>query len=195
LSDRGRLLVFAAPAGGGKSTVIRRLREAHPDWGFSVSATTRSPRPGEQEGREYYYLSRAEFECRLAAGEFLEHEEVHGDLYGTLIAPTRDRLEKGETLIFDLDVYGALNVKKTFPEAFTIFLLPPSREILRRRLEGRGTESPEVVERRLSRADLEIKLAPQFDVQIVNDDLDETVAKVDTAIVRHFTQDKLLNHS
>jgi guanylate kinase len=180
------LIVFAAPSGGGKGTVIRRLRERHPDWGFSVSATTRAPRPGELDGREYYFLSIEEFRRRLNAGEFLEHEEVHGDLYGTLIAPTRERLEKGETLIFDLDVYGALNVKKAFPEAQSIFLLPPSREVLRQRLEGRKTESPEIVERRLSRADLELKLAPQFDVQIINDDLDMTVAEVDRAIAARF---------
>jgi guanylate kinase len=184
LSERGWLLVFAAPAGGGKSTVIHRLREHHPEWGFSVSATTRAPRPGEMDGREYYYISRAKFEQRVASGEFLEHEEVHGDLYGTLIGPTRERIAHGETLVFDLDVKGALNVKKTFPEALTIFLLPPSLAVLRQRLEGRKTESPDVIERRLSRAAMEMVLAPQFDVQVVNDDLDKTVAAVEAAIAR-----------
>lgn len=184
----GRLIVFAAPAGGGKSTVIRRLREVHPEWGFSVSATTRAPRAGEVDGREYYFLAREEFTRRVAAGEFLEHEEVHGDLYGTLKAPTFERLARGETLIFDLDVKGALNVKAAYPEALSIFLLPPSRDVLRRRLEGRRTESRESVERRLVRADMELALAPRFDVQIVNDDLETTVAGVEKAIAARFTR-------
>ncbi len=174
--------MFAAPAGGGKSTVIKQLRERHPDWTFSVSATTRPPRPGEQDGREYVFLPRAEFERRMKAGEFLEHEEVHGELYGTLVAPTRARLERGETVIFDLDVKGALNVKRHFPSAVTIFLLPPSPEVLRERLMKRSTEPPELIEKRLTRAELELALAPQFDVQVVNDDLLETVAAVDVAI-------------
>jgi guanylate kinase len=182
----GRLIVFAAPAGGGKSTVIRRLREIHPDWGFSISATTRAPREGEADGREYYFLARSEFERRVAAGEFLEHENVHGDLYGTLKAPTYERLTRGETLIFDLDVKGALNVKAAYPAALSIFLLPPSRDVLRQRLEGRRTETPESVERRLARADMELALASQFDIQIVNNDLDATVAEVETAIAARF---------
>jgi guanylate kinase len=182
LSNGGALIVFAAPAGGGKSTVIRRLRDTHPGWGFSCSATTRPPRPGEVDGREYYFLARDEFLRRVAAGEFLEHEDVHGELYGTLIAPTRDRIRGGEVVIFDLDVKGALNVKRFFPEAVTLFLLPPSREVLRARLEGRGTEPPELVERRLARAEMELALAPQFDVRIVNDHLDRTVAEVEEAL-------------
>lgn len=182
----GRLIVFAAPAGGGKSTVIRRLRETHPDWGFSVSATTRPPRTGEVDGREYYFLTREEFERRVTAGEFLEHENVHGDLYGTLKAPTFDRLTRGETLIFDLDVKGALNVKAAYPAALSIFLLPPSRDVLQRRLEGRRTETPASVARRLARADMELALAPQFDVRILNDNLDATVIEVEKAIAARF---------
>jgi len=186
--NSGRLVVFAAPAGGGKSTVIGRLRAAYPTWGFSISATTRSPRPGEVDGREYYFLSREEFLRRVEAGEFLEHEEVHGEYYGTLIAPTRERLERGETVIFDLDVKGALNLKAHFPEALSIFLLPPSREVLRQRLEARKTESRELVERRLSRADMELELAPRFDVRIVNDDLDKAVRETEQAILTFFAQ-------
>jgi guanylate kinase len=191
----GRLIVFAAPAGGGKSTVIGRLRKAHPDWGFSVSATTRSPRPGEMDGREYYFLAREEFLRRVAVGEFLEHEEVHGEHYGTLIAPTRERLEGGETVIFDLDVKGALNLKAHFPEALSIFLLPPSRDVLRQRLEARNTESPELVERRLARADMELALAPRFDAQIVNDDLEKTVAETEAAIANRFAAGRTSQNS
>jgi guanylate kinase len=187
--SKGRLIVFAAPAGGGKSTVIGRLRTAHPDWGFSISATTRRPRPGETDGKEYYFLTREEFLRRVAADEFLEHEDVHGELYGTLIAPTRERLNRGETVIFDLDVKGALNLKAHFPEALSIFLLPPSREVLRQRLVARKTETPELVERRLARADMELALAPRFDVSIVNDQLDRTVTDTEQAIVRYFAPD------
>jgi len=186
LSERGRLIVFAAPAGGGKSTVIGRIRSAHPDWGFSVSATTRAPRAGELDHREYHFISKTEFERRVAAGEFLEHEEVHGDLYGTLRAPTNEALEHGQTLVFDLDVKGALSIKRAFPEALSIFLMPPSRDVLRKRLEGRKTETPESVERRLSRADMELGMADLFDVRIVNDDLSATVREVETAIAARF---------
>jgi guanylate kinase len=140
------------------------------------------------DGREYYFLTRAEFERRVEAGEFLEHEDVHGELYGTLLAPTERRLERGEAIIFDLDVKGALSVKRAFPEALTIFLLPPSREVLRARLQNRGTEPQELVERRLSRADMELSRAGEFDVQIINDDLDTTVTQVETAIVQRFPQ-------
>ncbi|MFZ5433396.1 MAG: guanylate kinase [Calditrichota bacterium] len=186
MSSRGRLIVFAAPAGGGKSTVIGRLRTKYPEWGFSVSATTRLPRPGEQDGREYYFLSRDEFLARVERGEFLEHEDVHGELYGTLRGPTEVRIQKGETLIFDLDVKGALNVKAVFPEAFTIFIVPPSREVLRQRLENRKTEPPELIERRLARADMELGLADRFDVRIINDDLDTAVRDVEQAIANRF---------
>jgi guanylate kinase len=182
LSNRGRLIVFAAPAGGGKSTIIKRLRDAHPDWSFSCSATTRKPRAGETDGQEYYFLSREEFLSRVKAGKFLEHEEVHGDLYGTLKQPMDERLERGETVIFDLDVKGALTVKKVYPEALTIFIMPPSMSILRERLLSRHTESAEAVERRLSRADLELKLAPQFDVCVLNNDLEAAVVNVEGAI-------------
>lgn len=188
MSSRGRLIVVASPAGGGKSTIIRRLRENHPDWGFSISATTRPPRPGEQDGREYHFLSREEFLRRVRTAEFLEHEEVHGELYGTLIAPTRERLERGETMIFDLDVKGALSVKAEFPEAFSIFLLPPSREVLRWRLQNRGTESPELVERRLARADMELGLTDKFDIRIINDDLNTAVSETEAAIAARFAE-------
>lgn len=166
--------------------MIGRLRAAHPDWGFSVSATTRPPRPGEADGREYYFLSRSEFLRRIEAREFLEHEEVHGEHYGTLIAPTRERMERGETVIFDLDVKGALSLKAHFPEALSIFLFPPSREILRQRLTARKTEAPELVERRLARADMELAQAPRFDARIINDTLDKAIAETERAIAEHF---------
>jgi guanylate kinase len=185
LSNAGKLIVFAAPAGGGKSTIIKLLRAAHPEWGFSCSATTRKPRPGETNGNEYYFIDRDDFVRRIDNNEFLEHEEVHGDLYGTLKQPTDERLERGETVIFDLDVKGALNIKKFYPDALTLFIMPPSREILKQRLVDRGTEPPEVVERRLSRADLELGLAPQFDIRVINDDLVRIVAEIEGIIAQH----------
>ena len=186
MSSRGRLLVFAAPAGTGKSTIISRLRERHPAWGFSCSATTRSPRPGEQDGRDYYFLSRDEFLRRVRAGEFFEHEDVHGELYGTLKTPTLTRLEAGETLIFDLDVKGALSVKAGFPAALTIFILPPSLAALRERLVKRSTEPPELIERRLRRVDLEMQYAERFDHRVVNDDLERAVDEVESIVARGF---------
>lgn len=184
--NSGRLIVFASPAGGGKTTIIQKLRERHADWTFSVSATTRKPRPGEVHGREYYFFTREEFLRRVDASEFLEHEDVHGELYGTLIAPTRERLDNRETVIFDLDVKGALNVKRYFPGALTVFVLPPSREALRERLMKRHTETPDLIEKRLARADMELALAPEFDVQVVNDDLECAVKQVDEAIAHRF---------
>ena len=166
--------------------MIRRLRQNHPVWGFSVSGTTRPPRPGESDGREYFFFSREEFLRRVQAGEFLEHEDVHGESYGTLIVPTRERFERGETVLFDLDVKGAISLKRIFPEALSVFLLPPSRDVLRQRLENRGTESPELVERRLARADMELDLAPRFDVRVVNDDLETCVSAVEAAIAARF---------
>jgi len=168
--------------------VIQRLMERHPDWGFSCSATTREPRPGEVDGDHYYFLSRGEFERRVDQGEFLEHEPVHGNLYGTLRTVTEERVQHGETVIFDLDVKGALSVKRAFPEAFSIFLLPPSMEVLEQRLRGRRTEDDADVKLRLSRAEMELELADRFDVRIVNDDLEQTVADVQGAIDRRFRE-------
>lgn len=177
MSDTGLLVVVCAPSGGGKSTIIKRLMAQNPEWTFSVSATTRPPREGEKDGREYYFLSREEFLRRVETGEFLEYEEVHGDLYGTLRAPTEERVAHGETVIFDLDVKGALSVKKSFPEALTIFLLPPSMEVLRERLMNRRTEPLATVERRLTRCGMEMKLADRFDARVVNDKLEQAVAE------------------
>jgi guanylate kinase len=186
LNSKARLIVFASPSGGGKGTIIRRLLVNHPEWGLSCSATTRSPRPNEQDGREHYFLSPEEFQRRLEVGEFLEHEQIHTDFYGTLRPVTEERVRRGETVVFDLDVKGALSVKRAFPEAFLIFLLPPSMEILEQRLRNRKTEREEVIRIRLSRAEMEMALADRFDVRIVNDDLDQTVKDVETAIAGRF---------
>jgi guanylate kinase len=188
LNSKARLIVFASPSGGGKGTIIRRLLSSHPEWGLSCSATTRAPRPTEQDGREHYFLTAEEFQRRLDAGEFLEHEQIHTDLYGTLKPVTEERMNRAETVVFDLDVKGALSVKRAFPEAFLIFLLPPSVEVLEQRLRNRKTESDEVIRIRLSRAEMEMTLADRFDVRIVNDDLEQTVQNVETAIAARFAE-------
>ena len=182
MSKRGRLLVFSSPSGGGKNTIINALRQRHPDWGYSVSVTTRAPRPGEVDGQIYHFVSREEFEKKIADGDFLEYEEVHGYLYGTLKSETLRRLDSGETLCFDLDVKGALHIKKLIPEALLIFLEPPSKEVLIERLRGRLTDSPEEMERRLERMDMEIALADKFDIRVVNDDLERVVDELDSRI-------------
>ncbi|MBU1706569.1 guanylate kinase [bacterium] len=179
MSKRGRLLVFSSPSGGGKNTIINALRKRHPDWGYSVSVTTRQPRSGEVNGEIYHFVSREEFEKKIEAGDFLEYEEVHGYLYGTLKSETMRRLDSGETLCFDLDVKGALHIKKLIPEALLIFLKPPSKEVLLERLRGRLTDSPEEMSRRLERMDMELSLAPQFDICVVNDELERVVGELD----------------
>jgi len=185
LSKRGRLLVFSSPSGGGKTTVINALRERHPDWGYSVSATTREPRPGEVDGQHYHFISREEFEKRIAAGDFLECEEVHGYLYGTLKTETLRRYEAGETLCFDLDVKGALHLKELIPEALLIFLEPPSKEILIDRLRKRLTDSPDEMARRLKRVEMELSQADKFDIRVVNDSLDRIVGELNDRIVEN----------
>ncbi len=178
MSRVGRLIVFAAPAGGGKTTVIRAVRAKHPEWLFSCSATTRAPRPGEVNGQDYYFLSREEFLSRVAAGEFLEHEDVHGNLYGTLRTVVDEALAKGETMVLDLDVKGAASIKRHYLDALTIFIKPPSLEILQERLVKRGTESAEVIAKRLARAEMELAQADKFDCVIINNEIDQAVANV-----------------
>ncbi len=195
MSKRGRLLIFSSPAGGGKNTIINALRKRHPDWGYSVSVTTRAPRPGDVNGRNYHFVSREEFEQKIADGDFLEHEEVHGYLYGTLKSETLLRLENGETLCFDLDVKGALHIKELIPEALLIFLEPPSKEILIERLRGRLTDSPEEMARRLERMDMELSQAPKFDICVVNDSLERVIGELDGWILSYTFQKKERNDS
>lgn len=170
--------MFAAPAGGGKTTVIKAVRAKHPEWKFSCSATTREARPNEVDGQDYFFLTRDEFLRRVAAGEFLEHEAVHGNLYGTLRQPVEDALIHSHTLVLDLDVKGAATVKRLYPEALTIFIKPPSLSILHERLTRRGTESTEVIARRLARAEMEMAQADTFDCVVVNDEIEQAVADV-----------------
>lgn len=176
---RGAALIFSAPSGCGKTTIINRLREVFPQLGFSVSATSRSPRAGEQHGREYYFLTHQQFREAIGNGEFLEWQEVYaGSFYGTLRSEVQRMWRDGRVVLFDIDVKGALNLKQALGEAaLTIFIAPPSLPVLRERLEGRATEAPEVIAKRLARAEEEMGYAERFDAVIVNDLLDQAVAQ------------------
>ena len=177
---KGKLIIFSAPSGSGKSTIINYLMAQNLNLAFSVSATSRPPRGAEQHGVEYYFLSTEEFKQRIANDEFLEYEEVYENrFYGTLKAPIEKQLEEGYNVVFDVDVVGGCNIKKYYGErALSIFIQPPSVEELRKRLVGRGTDTPEVIESRIAKAEFELGFADKFDIVIVNDDLDK--AKEDT---------------
>jgi guanylate kinase len=169
------VLVVTGPSGVGKGTLIRSLLERRPDYRLSVSATTREPRRGEQDGRDYHFLSEEEFERRRAAGDFLEHAQYAGNRYGTL----KEEVERApENLVLEIEVEGARQVKQRLPEATQVFIAPPSDEALRERLEGRQTDAPEVIERRLARAKEELAARQEFKRVIVNDDLDRAVEEL-----------------
>ncbi|MCI5561186.1 MAG: guanylate kinase [Phocaeicola sp.] len=173
MEQQGKLIIFSAPSGSGKSTIINYLLQQKLHLAFSISATSRPPRGEEKHGVEYFFLSPEEFKARIAKGEFLEYEEVYPDrFYGTLKAQVEAQLAKGENVIFDVDVVGGCNIKSYYGErALSIFVQPPSIEELRKRLIGRGTDSPEVIEDRVNKAAYELSFAPRFDKVIINEDL------------------------
>ena len=182
---RGVLFVVSGPSGVGKGTVNKRLFEEFGNAvAFSVSATTRGPREGEVDGREYFFISRQEFEKRVANNEFLEHAEYAGNCYGTPRDYVLSLLERGVSVILEIDVQGAMQVKRRMPECVSVFILPPSFEELEHRLRGRGTETPEKIERRLAAAKAEMAHAPQYDYQIINDDLDAAYARLREVFIR-----------
>ena len=172
----GKLIIFSAPSGSGKSTIINWLMghsELH--LAFSISCTSRAPRGTERHGVEYFFLTPQEFRQRIAEGEFLEYEEVYHDrFYGTLKSQVEKQLEAGQNVVLDIDVKGACNIKEYYQdEALALFIQPPSIEALRQRLEGRGTDAPEVIEQRIARAEFELSYAPKFDRVVVNDVLQQ----------------------
>lgn len=183
-----RLFVISGPSGAGKGTLLAELRKQRPDLGLTVSATTRSPRPGEVDGTSYYFLSDEEFRRRIAAGEFVEWAEVHGHLYGTLVSEVKRLLAKGHSLVLEIDVQGALNVRKVYPDAVLVFIEPPSIQVLEERLRGRGTEDEASIELRLKNARHEMELADQYDVRIVNDTVDRAAQELGS-VMRRFEMD------
>ncbi|GAB2586445.1 guanylate kinase [Streptomyces capparidis] len=183
MTHRPRLTVLSGPSGVGKSTVVAHMRKEHPEVWLSVSATTRRPRPGEQHGVHYYFVDDDEFDKLIANGELLEWAEFAGNRYGTPRAAVMERLERGEPVLLEIDLQGARLVRQSMPEAQLVFLAPPSWEELVRRLTGRGTEAPEVIERRLAAARVELAAESEFDVTLVNTSV-EDVARELLALLR-----------
>ena len=175
-----RVLVLSGPSAVGKSTVVRALREKLPDLHFSVSATTREPRPGEVEGVDYYFVTPERFQELIDSGELLEWAEIHGGLHrsGTPSAPVRRAADAGLPVLIEVDLAGARAVKRALPDALSVFLAPPSREALRERLVGRGTETPERMARRLATADTELAAQGEFDAVVVNSQLESACAEL-----------------
>lgn len=174
---KGKLLIFSAPSGSGKSTIVNWLNQEHPELNmhFSISCTTRAPRGTEQHGVEYFFLTPEEFKANIAKDAFIEYEEVYTDrYYGTLKSQVEAQRERGENVVFDVDVKGGCNIKQQYgDDALSIFIQPPSIDELRRRLVGRATDAPEVIEQRLAKSEYELTFADKFDIVIINDDLEK----------------------
>ena len=185
----GKLIIFSAPSGSGKSTIINYLLTQDLNLAFSISATSRAPLGTEKHGIEYFFLTPEEFRRRIENNEFLEYEEVYTDrYYGTLKSQVEKQLEEGQNVIFDVDVVGGCNIKKFYGDrALSVFIQPPSVEELRCRLEGRGTDNPEVIESRIAKAEFELGFAPKFDKVIINDDLETAKAEA-LKVIKEFLE-------
>lgn len=186
----GKVIIFSAPSGSGKTTIVRRLLERYPQLEFSISATSRAPRGKEQDGVDYYFLTHEEFMKAVDENRFVEWEEVYrGTCYGTLRSEVERIWAKGHVIVFDVDVIGGINLKRIFgDDACSVFVMPPSIEELRRRLVNRGTDAPEVIDRRVAKAEFELTKAPEFDHVIVNDRLDDAVGGTCDILNRFITR-------
>lgn len=180
----GKLVIFSAPSGSGKTTIVRELLKHFPQFEFSISATSRQPRGQEQNGIDYYFMTNEEFRQRVERGEFVEWEEVYqGTCYGTLKSEMERIWSKGNVIIFDVDVMGGINLKKLFGEdACSMFIMPPSVEELERRLRGRATDSEETIQKRIAKAEFELSKSPEFDYTVVNDNLQVAIDEAKSII-------------
>jgi len=178
----GRLIVLTGPSGVGKGTLMRSLLQRHPELYYSVSVTTRSPRPGEIDGKSYYFISRSKFEQLIAEGEFLEWAEFAGNYYGTPREAVLNQINSGKLVVLEIELEGARQIRASFPSALSIFVLPPSFEELERRIRSRAQDSEDAIGRRLQRAQEEIKAADEFDIQIVNDDFKTALNDIEAAL-------------
>jgi guanylate kinase len=195
MTKRGRLIVISAPSGSGKTTIARAIMQKYPGILFSVSATTRPPRAGEVDGKDYFFLSKVEFQSRVKAGDLVEWEEIYGNYYGTLKSEVDRALKRGTIMLFDVDVKGALSIKRTYPDdSLLIFIKPPSFEVLKERLLNRKTEDEATIRRRLDRVPMELDKGNECDWQVVNDDLQTAINKVDK-IIREHTDTEILTHT
>ncbi|HIX90257.1 MAG TPA: guanylate kinase [Candidatus Agathobaculum pullicola] len=184
---KGTLYVFTGPSGAGKGTLLSRLQEQDNRLFYSISATTRTPRPGETDGVQYYFLSKAEFEEKIAQNAFLEHARYVDNYYGTLEAPVNEKLEQGFDVVLEIEVQGAMQVHEKRPDAVMVFIAPPSFEELAARLRGRGTEDEEKVLKRLETAKEELKYQNEFDYVVVNDELDRAVEELQNILAKRRT--------
>jgi guanylate kinase len=183
-----KVFVITGPSGVGKGTLIEKLLEQAPDLELSVSATTREPRPGEADGRDYHFLTPEEFERRVDAGDFLEHADYSGNRYGTLREEVERRLGEGRSVVLEIELQGARQVREAMPEAVQIFIAPPSPEALRERLEGRGTDPPEAIERRLDTAQTELDAQGEFPHVVVNDDVGTAASNLEELVVKELAR-------
>lgn len=191
MEENRKVIIFSAPSGSGKSTIIGHLLKRVPGLEFSISATSRKPRQGEQDGKDYYFLTKDDFKQRVAEDKFVEWVEVYqGTCYGTLKSEIERIWDKGNTVIFDVDVLGGVSLKKIFGQkALSIFIQPPSIEVLEQRLRNRGTETEESLRKRIERAEMELQYSNQLDVVVVNDNLDNAINETET-IVNNFLNGK-----
>lgn len=181
--NRGKLIVVSGPSGAGKSTVIGKVMQSRPDLRFSVSATTRVPREGEVDGVDYYFLDREKFQAMICNGELLEYAEYVGNFYGTPVGPVKENLDQGNSVILDIEVQGAANVRKVMPEAVTVFLTPPNFEMLEMRLRSRDKETEEMILGRLARARVEYQEISRYDYIVINEDADEAAEELRAIIL------------
>jgi guanylate kinase len=178
----GKAIVLTGPSGVGKGTLVRLLLARYPELYLSISATTRAPRPGEIDGKDYYFLSKEQFEEIIQTEELLEWAEYAGNYYGTPKQKVKEQLDRGRSVVLEIEVIGARQIKKAFPESLSIFILPPSIEELEKRLRGRAKDSDDAIARRLERAKEELLVKDEFDRQVVNDDLETALAAIEVAI-------------